>query len=65
MLTSASPRAGGTLLSNGKMSDKIRSTVLSSKGGMSLSNLLGNEEIKGEECSSVKEDEECSRGELL
>ena len=52
-------------LSNGKMSDKIGSTVLSSKGGTLLSNLLDSDEIKGEKCSSVKRDEECSGGELL
>ena len=47
------------------MSDKIGSTVLSSKGGTSLSDLLDSEEIEGEEHSSVKGDEERSRGELL
>ena len=47
------------------MSDRIGLTVLSSRGGTLLSNLLDSEEIEGKECSSVKRDEECSRGELL
>ena len=41
------------------------STVLSSKGGTSLSDLLDSDDIEGEERSSVKRDEERSRGELL
>ena len=47
------------------MSDKIGLTVLSSKGGTSLSDLLDSEEIEGEERSAVRGDEEHSRGELL
>ena len=39
--------------------------MLSSKGGTSLSNLLDSEEIEGEERSSVKGDEERSKGKLL
>ena len=65
MLSSASPRVGGTSLSDGKMSDRIGSTVLSSKGGTSLSDLLDSDEIEGEERSSVKGDKERSREELL
>ena len=48
-------------MSDGKMSDKIGSTVLFSKGGTSLSNLLDSDDIKSKECSSVKRDEEHSR----